>query len=163
MFRILWIVSLLWLGQTAFAAAVNPPGTLDLSVALTESGKPGGKPVPDLFQRERDDKDCAKCPPMTVAAACAGVLRLWTPGDEAQFTSGPPGAGGSHPDDAAITGQKRAREKLAEKIENAPQGVELSAHEIDVLTNLLGRLLNAQSLSQALSIINPNATVPDLK
>lgn len=143
--------------KLAYAQAITPPGTSNFNITLTESGKPGGREVKDVFQREPGDKECASCPPMTLAAACAGALRNWNALDDAEY------APGGRLDEAAKVGQERAREKLAERIEANPQAVQLSPVEQTRLVKLLSRVLLGLTLRQAIDVVSPNEPVPELK
>ncbi len=136
---------------------VNPPSTVDMAVDLTENGRLDGKPLKNNFARESDDRDCLKCPAMTLAAASAGMLRNWNDLDTSEFMAG------RFPDDMAIVGQKQARAKLADRIEANPHAVVLSVVERSRLFRLLGRILVGQTLQQALAIIVPDGAVPELK
>jgi hypothetical protein len=157
---LIYIIGLTFVICFAFgvhAQAVNPPGTTNFNVTLTENGKPDGTPAKDLFQRQPGDASCEKCPPLTLAAACVGVLHTWNDIDQAEYVVN------GRLDENAKVGQILARDKLARRIEADPQAVTLSPAEQTKLVRLLSRVVFGFTFKQAVDIVSPNEPVPELK
>lgn len=132
--RGLSVAALLFSVSSAFAAE---PSVADMTKIIVGQD---GKPVPDATGRAPDDKDCAKCPPLTIGAAVSLVLN------------------GSYPDEASLGWQQRFdRSMLARRIINDPKAV-LDGTEVGVIERLLGKAgMNGTVLLQVVETIDPNA------
>lgn len=109
----------------------------DMTKILVDAG---GRPIPDATGRAPDDKDCAKCPPLTIGAAVALALDA------------------SYPDEQNLGWQQRFdRAMLAQRIRNDPKAV-LDATEVGVVERLIGKAgMNGTVLLQVIEAIDPNA------
>jgi hypothetical protein len=127
----------------AFARAEEPkPWTVDMTTVLTDEN---GAIVKDEWLRPRDEKDCSKCPDLTLGAAVAHALFYVSP------------------DEHEVTGeQKWAWSALAVRIKS-DSAAKLTHAEAALIYQRLGRLYSGIVLLRAMPLIDPNLDVPKIK
>jgi len=115
--------------------------TIDMTQVLVDEN---GMPVKDQFMQGPDDPQCLKCKPLTLGAAIAHALFAALPSEK------------------DISGeQKFARGNLALRIEHDPHA-KLTASEITVVKDLVGKLYSAIIISRVYPVLDPNAGPPPL-
>jgi|SRR6478752_2731155 len=99
-------------------------------------------PVKDQYLQEPDDPKCLKCQPLTLGAAIAHALFAALPSEK------------------DVSGeQKFARGELALRIKNNPDA-KLTAAEVTVIKDLVGKLYNGVIITRIYPMIDPNAGPP---
>jgi hypothetical protein len=118
------------------------PWTVDMTAALTDEN---GANIKDEWLRARDEKDCSKCPDLTLGAAVAHSLFYVTP------------------EEREVTGeQKWAWSALAVRIKTDP-AAKLTHAEAALIYQRLGKLYSGIVLLRAMPLIDPNLEVPKIK
>lgn len=118
------------------------PWTVDMTAVLTDEN---GSVIKDEWLRPRDEKDCSKCPDLTLGAAVAHALFYVAP------------------EERDVTGeQKWAWSALAVRIKTDPTA-KLTHAEAALIYQRLGRLYSGVVLLRAMPLIDPNLEVPKVK
>ena len=122
-------------GPLKVVVGEETPRGVDMTKIVTDAN---GKPVPDPTDRAADDKDCAKCPPLTVGAIVSLALN------------------GSYEDEKTLPTQQRYDRAFLAKRIRADPNASLDGTELGKVELLLGKTgINGQILLQVIDTIDP--------
>lgn len=152
-------ILLLDISGAAYGQAVNPPGTVDMTVPMLTFG---GDIMKDGDKRTADDKDCSNCPAMTRGKMIAAALSYnFCPAEAIAARITLPGCTS---DEQGLKEYERwGRYELAKKLVHNKSAV-LSNDQVSLIKRLVAaRFPDGNMIAQIFTAIDPTAVPVEIK